>query len=223
VDVLSKAYDTATELAVSRMGKELRLIGGHGVVGVRLEVIRHEWADKTVEVQVVGTAVEGPGRAPADPWMCDLSGQEWWALHRAGYEPAGLVWGHCTWFILTTQQDEWTVRSYVNDELTHWSKALSIARHHAMAHLTAQAQAQRATGVAGVKIARKMDEVRLTGPGEDPAYEREHHNLVLSIIGTAIRLRADAPAGVAPTTTVLSLRDGRLAPVAVTAVDAQIE
>lgn len=223
VDVLSKAYDTATELAVSRMGKELRLIGGHGVVGVRLEVIRHEWADKTVEVQVVGTAVEGPGRAPADPWMCDLSGQEWWALHRAGYEPAGLVWGHCTWFILTTQQDEWTVRSYVNNELTHWSKALSIARHHAMAHLTAQAKAQRATGVAGVKIARKMDEVRLTGPGEDPAYEREHHNLVLSIIGTAIRLRADAPAGVTPTTTVLSLRDGRLAPVAVTAVDAQIE
>lgn len=223
VDVLSKAYDNATDLAVSRMGQELKFIGAHGVVGVRLTVVRHEWADKTVEVQVMGTAVQGPGAAPAEPWMCDLSGQEWWALHRAGYEPAALVWGHCTWFILTTQQDEWTVRSYMNQELTHWGKALGTARQHAMAHLTAQAKRHHATGVAGVRIARRMDEVRLSGPGADPAYEREHHNLVVSIIGTAIRLRPDASAGVSPTVQVLSLRDGRIAPVALGAADAKIE
>ena len=223
VRVLSEAYDNATELAVSRMGKELRLIGAHGVVGVRLTVVRHEWADKTVEVQVLGTAVEGPGRAPADPWMSDLSGQEWWALHRAGYEPAGLVWGHCTWFILTTQQDEWTERSFVNAELTHWATALGTARHIAMDHLKKQAKGHKATGVAGMKIERRMDEVRLSGPGEDPAYEREHHNLVVSIIGTAIRLRPDAPAGVKPTVQVLSLRDGLIAPVALGAADAKFE
>ena len=223
VDVLSKAYDAATDLAVSRMRQELRLIGAHGVVGVRLSVVRHEWADKTVEVQVIGTAVQGPGAAPADPWMSDLSGTEWWALHRAGYEPAALVWGHCTWFILTTQQDEWIKQSFANQELTHWSAALGQARHLAMAHLTAEAKRHHATGITGVQIARRMDEVRLTGPGEDPAYEREHHNLVVSIIGTAIRLRPDAPPGVTPTLQILSLRDGKISPVALGASDAKIE
>ena len=131
VKVLSDAYNTATDLAVSRLRQELRLIGAHGVVGVRLELIRHEWADKTVEVQVMGTAVAGAGEAmPSDPWLCDLSGQEWYALHRAGYEPATMVWGHCTWFILTTQQDEWIHQSWNNQELTHWSGALGRARHH---------------------------------------------------------------------------------------------
>jgi uncharacterized protein YbjQ (UPF0145 family) len=223
VSVLSDAYNTATDLAVSRMRQELRLIGAHGVVGVRLELVRHEWADKTVEVQILGTAVEGPGKPPADPWMCDLSGQEWWALHRAGYEPATLVWGHCTWFILTTQQDEWVVQSWSNQELTHWSDALSTARHRALAHLIGQARQHRATGIAGVKFERRLDEVRLTGPGEDPVYEREHHNLVVSIIGTGIRLRPDAPTGVRPTVHVLSLRDGRLSPVALGTADAKIE
>lgn len=223
VDVLSKAYDAATDLAVSRMRQETRLIGAHGVVGVRLSVVRHEWADKTVEVQVIGTAVQGPGTAPADPWMSDLSGQEWWALHRAGYEPAALVWGHCTWFILTTQQDEWIERSWANQELTHWSAALGQARSIAMSHLTREAGKHHATGITGVQIARRMDEVRLSGPGEDPAYEREHHNLVVSIIGTAIRLRPDAPPGVTPTLQILSLRDGKLSPVALGATDAKIE
>ena len=224
VDVLSKAYDTATDLAVSRMAQEARLVGAHGVVGVRLSVVRHEWADKTVEVQVIGTAVQGPGAAPASPWMSDLSGQEWWALHRAGYEPAALVWGHCTWFILTTQQDEWIERSYANQELTHWSAALGRARTLAMNHLTAEARKQGATGITGVQIARRIDEVRLSGPGEDPAYEREHHNLVVSIIGTAIRLREGAPPGVAPTLQILSLRDGTISPVAaIGASDAKIE
>ena len=223
VEVLSKAYDAATGLAVSRMAQEARLIGAHGVVGVRLSVVRHEWADRTVEVQVIGTAVQGPGAAPADPWMSDLSGTEWWALHRAGYEPAALVWGHCTWFILTTYQDEQIERSWANQELTHWSAALGRARTIAMAHLTAEAKRRHATGVTGVQIARRMDEVRLSGPGEDPAYEREHHNLVISIIGTAIRLRPDAPPGVAPTLQILSLRDGKLSAVALGASDAKIE
>ena len=223
VEVLSRAYDAATGLAVSRMAQEARLIGAHGVVGVRLSVVRHEWADKTVEVQVIGTAVQGPGAAPADPWMSDLSGQEWWALHRAGYEPAALVWGHCTWFILTTQQDEWIERSFSNQELTHWSAALGRARTIAMGHLTAEARKRRATGITGVRIARRMDEVRLSGPGEDPAYEREHHNLVISIIGTAIRLRPDAPPGVTPTVQILSLRDGKITAVGLGATDVKIE
>ena len=63
----------------------------------------------------------------------------------------------------------------------------------------------------------------LTGPGENPVYEYEHHNIEMSIIGTAIRLRKDAPRGVQPTLTLLSLRDGRMVPAAVHAADATFD
>ena len=223
VSVLSDAYNEATRLAVSRMRQELELIGAHGVVGVRLSLVRHEWADKTIEVQAIGTAVEAPKRTQKGIWMCDLSGTEWYSLYRAGYEPVGLVWGHCTWFLLTTQYDEWNTQSYQNVEITHWSDGLSNARHKAMAHVLRDAKAMGATGVCGVRIERRLDEVRLTGTDENPAYEREHHNLVLSIIGTAIRGRPDAPHAVTPTLNVLSLRDGRLTPVGVTEQDLKVE
>jgi uncharacterized protein YbjQ (UPF0145 family) len=223
VAVLSDAYDQATQLAVTRMWKELKLIGAHGVVGVRLQLVRHEWADKTIEVQVIGTAVEGPGLAPTDPWMCDLSGQEWYALRRGGYEPVGLVWGHAAWFVLTTQQDEWIHQSWSNQEMTHWSHALSHARHIAMRKVIQLSRERHATGVAGVKITRRLDEVRLYGQTEDPVYEREHHNLVVAIIGTAIRVRPGSSPMVPATKLVISLLDGRLTTVGLGATDAAIE
>jgi uncharacterized protein YbjQ (UPF0145 family) len=225
VQVLSSAYNEATRLAVGRMRLELKHIGAHGVVGVRLSLVRHEWAEGTVEVQVVGTAVVGPFAAPAEPWMCDLSGQEWWALYRAGYIPAGLVWGHCHWFVLTTQDDEMVHRYWRNIEMAHWSQALSSARHRAMANVQRQAKAFGATGVAGVRIERRLDEIRLTGPGENPVYEYEHHNLVMSVIGTAIKIRPRAPTSVVATVPVLSLRDGDLdlAPSTIAARDMKVE
>ena len=223
VSVLSDAYNEATRLAVSRMRQELELIGAHGVVGVRLQLVRHEWGDKSVEVQAIGTAVEAPKRTMNGIWMCDLNGTEWYSLYRAGYEPVGLVWGHCTWFILTTQADEWNERSFANVELTHWSAGLSNARHKAMAHVLRDAKAMGATGVCGVRVERRVDEVRLTGTDENPAYEREHHNLVLSIIGTAFRVRPGGPSTVKPTLNVLSLRDGRLTPVGVGVQDLKVE
>ncbi len=223
VNVLSDAYNIATKLAVARMRQELKLINGHGVVGVRLNLVRHEWADKTVEVQVIGTAVEGPGIPPKNPWLCDLSGQEWYMLHRAGYQPAGLVWGHCTWFVLTTYADEMTKQTWSNVEMTHWSTALSSARHVALKHVRGQAKEQDATGVAGVKIVHRLDEVHLTG-GEGDVYEREHHNLVLSVIGTAIKAIPHMPIPrVAATIDVLSLLDGRISPVGIGAMDAVVE
>jgi uncharacterized protein YbjQ (UPF0145 family) len=220
---LSSAYNEATRLAVSRMEQEVRALGAHGAVGVRYTVVRHEWADRTVEVQILGTAVSGPGPAPQEPWLSDLSGQEWWALQRAGYDAAGLVYGHCTWFVLTTSTDEMIKRSFQNTEFRHQSSGLAHARRIALRHVTQQARAAKANGVVGVTIGHRLDEVKLTGPGENPVYEYEHHNIVLSIIGTAVRLRRDAPRGIRPTLPILSLRDGRMAPVVVHSGDASLE
>ena len=228
VKVLSHAYDQAFALAISRLKQELRLIGAHGVVGVRLELVRREWSDRSVEVQAIGTAVEGPKGYNAAPWTSDLSGQEWYTLWQAGYEPADLVWGHCSWFVLTTAQDEMIEKGTIwgqsgNMEIEHWSRALSSARILAMQHVTKQAREVNACGVVGVRIARNMSEVHLSGAGSDPAYEREHHNLLVSIVGTAIKVRANAPERVQGATYALSLRDGRLKPLVVKqAADLQI-
>ena len=208
VTVLSQAYDTATALAVSRMRQELTLIGAHGAVGVRLSVVRHEWADKTVEVQLIGTAIQGPDATSAQPWICDLSAEEWYGLRRAGYAPTSLVWGHCTWFILTTMADECVHMSLSNQEMTHWSSAFSRARDRAMQSVLAQARHWGASGIVGVKIAKRLDEVRLTGTSYDGATEREHHNLVVSIIGTGIRTTGKASHSAPATVPIISLSDG---------------
>ncbi len=207
---LSAAYNEATRLAVGRLRQEAVALGAHGVVGVRYALVRHEWADRTVEVTLVGTAVRQEGAAPALPWLSDLSGQEWWALWRAGYEPVALAYGHCTWFVLTTQMDEWNEQSSINQELGHFSDALGQCRTRASMHLKQIARESGASGVVGVHMSRRIDEVRLTGSDDNPAYEREHHNVVLSMIGTAIRPRAGAAPRVPETRLVLSLRAGRL-------------
>ena len=223
VPVLSVAYTEATSLAAGRMQQEATLLGAHGVIGVRFEIVRREWSEKSIEVQLVGTAVSGPGDAPRTPWLSDLSGQEWWALHRAGYDPAGLVYGHCAWFVLTTQSDEWGEKSGYNQELSHMSTALSNARSRANDAVREMARGLGAAGVVGVHLTRKLEEIRLSGPGEDPAYEREHHNLTLSIVGTAVRLRPDAPRMVPATGSVLSLLDGRISPVRVSTTAARFD
>jgi uncharacterized protein YbjQ (UPF0145 family) len=228
VDVLTSAYNEATRLAVARMEKEVQLVGAHGAIGVRYDIVRHEWAsDKTIEVRIVGTAVVGSGSAPKKPWLSDLSGREWWALERAGYEPVGLVYGHCTWFVLTTPYDEQILRkSFANEEFRHMSDGLASARRVALQHLTDQAHALGAQGVTGVSIERRLDEVHLmrgAGQPESTVYEYEHHNLILSILGTGIRRRADAPRYVVATRPTLSLRGGRLTPASGHAADATFE
>lgn len=212
VTALSDAYNEATRLAVTRMQQEAVAVGAHGVVGVRLDIVRREWSAKSIEVQLLGTAVAGPEPSTGTPWLSDLSGQEWFALHRAGYDPAGLVFGHCAWFILTTQLDEWTEMSFSNQELVHFSDALRQCRNRANGLVQAMARQQHAVGVVGVHLSRRLEEIRLSGFGGNPAFEREHHNLTLSLIGTAIRLRPDAPKTIRATGNVLSLRDGRITP-----------
>jgi uncharacterized protein YbjQ (UPF0145 family) len=217
---LTSAYDQATALAVNRLKQERDLIGAHGVVGVRLSMVRHEWSDKIVEVQVMGTAVEAPPALQGQPpWLCDLSGQEWWALHTSGWDAIDLVWGYCTWFLYTTAYDEQILQSWNNIELTHWSEGLSRARNLALTNMYQKAWDNRADGITGVTIDRKLSEVRLTGPYEDPAFEREHHNLAISIIGTSVRDRREPQSKRGRTVTVLSLRDGKIKPTVVSETD----
>ena len=102
--VLTQAMYHARELAMSRMEEEADALNADGIVGVRLEVGRHEWGESLAEFLAVGTAVRSRDgvsrRAPSGkPFTSDLSGQDFWTLLRAGYLPVGLVMGNCVYHV----------------------------------------------------------------------------------------------------------------------------
>ena len=98
MDVLTQAMYHARELAMTRMEEEADQLGADGIVGVRLDVGRYEWGADLAEFIAIGTAVKHRGgelhRAPnGRPFTSDLSGQDFWTLHQAGYRPVGSAWG----------------------------------------------------------------------------------------------------------------------------------
>src|SRR5579883_1009581 len=58
MDVLTQAMYHARELAMTRMEEEADQLGADGVVGVRLDVSRHEWGNDLAEFIAIGTAVK---------------------------------------------------------------------------------------------------------------------------------------------------------------------
>src|SRR2546427_2455771 len=70
LDVLTAALYHAREYAMARMEEEAFILGADGVVGVRLEVGRHDWAAPMAELQAFGTAIRPPpeeGRRCREP------------------------------------------------------------------------------------------------------------------------------------------------------------
>jgi uncharacterized protein YbjQ (UPF0145 family) len=61
---LSQAMYSARELAMTRMEEEAAQLGADGVIGVRLEVGRHDWGPGLVEFFAIGTAVVPMPGAP---------------------------------------------------------------------------------------------------------------------------------------------------------------
>ena len=55
---LTQAMYHARDLAMTRMEEEADMLGADGIVGVRLEVGRHEWGSHLAEFLAIGTAVK---------------------------------------------------------------------------------------------------------------------------------------------------------------------
>jgi len=207
---VSNAHLHAARLALGRLEQEAALLKAHGVVGVRLATRDYEWGRNMLEYTAIGTAIRLPD-APLfpHPFLSDLSGQEFWTLLQAGYFPAGLVMGYCSYCVSSGWEINQILRSWSNQEITAYTQAAYTARGLAMDRLAAMARSLNAVGVVGVHLEFNKQENE---------YEREHdfttyRNLFIhfSVVGTAIVSRRPDHVipSPKPTLTFTDLRLGR--------------
>jgi uncharacterized protein YbjQ (UPF0145 family) len=158
LDVLSKAMYHARELALSRMRAEASAMGADGIVGVKLTIKRLEWDAHLLEFIAIGTGVvHGDGHTgfrahDGGPFTSDLSGQDFWALSRTGYQPVSFVLGVCVYHVAHQSfRQAWKTMGR-NAEMPNFTQATYDAREIAMTRMQAEAERDGATGVVGVRV-----------------------------------------------------------------------
>lgn len=187
---LSHAQLTARELAIARLWQEAKLLGAHGVIGVRLTLSNYNWNARTVEFTAIGTAIRIRDQSPeAEPFTSDLSGQEFWQLHQAGYSPRGLVFGICSYYVHSDWNTQSLTRgglfsrgSSINQEVTQYTQGFNVARHLAMNRLTDDIRKHRAAGAVGMHIEMGVEDI------EYELNNRTYHDLLAHFVavGTSI-------------------------------------
>jgi uncharacterized protein YbjQ (UPF0145 family) len=158
--VLTQAMYHARELAMTRMEEEAAALGADGIVGVRLEVTRHEWGESLAEFVAIGTAIRSRDGKPYRnahnmPFTSDLSGQDFWTLLRAGYRPVGMVMGNCVYHVSRQGLGQWFNRMGRNVEMTNYTQALYDARELSMERMQTEAVSLKAEGIVGAQIVER--------------------------------------------------------------------
>jgi uncharacterized protein YbjQ (UPF0145 family) len=205
---LTRTHMEARKLALSRMTQEAEMLGATGIIGVRLKAKMNDWSSRLTEFTAIGTAVRIPGHPPGKPFCSDLSVQEFWQLHRAGYVPAGLALGMCSYYMYTDYATErmlysfWGMNATSNMEVPLYTQGFQNARETAMQRLTQDIYDHKADGVVGMHVSFDLEDV------EYESNDRTYHDLIahFTAIGTSINYRPDLkPAPVPPPMMVLSL------------------
>jgi uncharacterized protein YbjQ (UPF0145 family) len=154
--VLTQAMYDARVLAMESMKKEAKVLHADGIVGVRLEVTRHE-GEAIAEFVAMGTAIRAEDSqsfrdAGGKFFSSDLCAQDFWTLRRAGYWPVDAVMGNCVYHVAHQGLGQWLSQIGQNVELTNYTEALYGARELAMQRMQKKALALKAEGVVGVHI-----------------------------------------------------------------------
>jgi uncharacterized protein YbjQ (UPF0145 family) len=184
--VWTHAQTQARRLALSRLQQEAKLLGAHGVLGVRLELQTQDWGRNLIEFTASGTAMAIDGEeVPVQPFLCALSGQEFWMLRRGGYWPVGVALGICGYYQVATVSTQYAQQSWRSMELPDYTQAVYMARHAAMSRLQSDAAHVSAEGVVGVTVGTdvRTNEVEIN--------DQSRRDLIVffTAIGTAINPR----------------------------------
>jgi uncharacterized protein YbjQ (UPF0145 family) len=156
--VLTRAMYDARELAMTRMEEEADLLGGDGVVGVRLVFKQYAMEEGILEFQAIGTAIrhrerKGSFRTKDNrPFTSDLSGQDLWKLVRAGYRPVSLAMGACVYHIAHLSFMQTLKQAGRNQEMKVYTEATYAARELALERMQAEAVQRGGSGVVGARV-----------------------------------------------------------------------
>jgi len=200
LDVITLAFKNARQLALSRLFQEAQLLGAHGVVGVRVESRGVGWAEDLIEFSCLGTAIRltgTPAPEKAAPFLCALSGQDFWKLRVAGFEPVGLVAGNCSFLSVPSYNTQamlsggfLNLSAWQNAEIPEFTQAMFQARELAQTRLTQETRALGGVGTVGMTIENDAfeEEVEL---GNDQHRTAMRFNFLA--LGTAVRPLLHAP------------------------------
>ncbi len=164
LETQTEAWNEARRLALGRLSEEARLCGADAVVGVRLTRGRYDWSQDVIEFVATGTAVASERYELHDtPVLSNLSGQEFAALFRHGFWPAGLVAGTTVLYVIAGPQQQqarfaFGGSRFQNQEFPDFTRGLYDARREAMLRATRQAHERGAHGLLGVSIETSHEE-----------------------------------------------------------------
>jgi len=160
---LTSAQREARRLAINRLKQEATLLGAHGVVGVSLQLAGYDWSQKMIEFTAVGTAIRIPDMAPRpEPFLCTLSGQEFWTLWQAGYQPTAITMGVSVSLCCTSSETRKLMNSIfqgasANQEIKDFTQVLYNARHAAMRRMHEEGAKSGGNGIVGVELKPKVE------------------------------------------------------------------
>jgi len=189
---LSEARLQVRQMAISRMEQEATILGASGIVGVRVVKKVHDWFGRTVEFTILGTAVHVPGYDGDRPFTSLLSGQEFWQLWEAGWQPKGIALGVCSY----TDCTDWSAinqRSY-NQEVITYTDCFYQAREIAMQYFIKNMRQLRASGAVGMDVEYEFEEGESEYEVSEGVEVKYLHLLTHFIVmGTAIGRRQMPP------------------------------
>jgi uncharacterized protein YbjQ (UPF0145 family) len=193
----SAGMGEARQRAISRLMAEATALNAAGVAGVRITLSRLPDTYDTIEFKVIGTALSIPGEpTPAQPFTCNLSGQDLAKLLRAGYAPVHLAFGACSIEVDPGCATEWQMMSAGNTEIHQHSDAVVQLQDLAMTRLVDEARHAGADGLVGVEIARSTHEL-----------SNEVLLMDLVITATAVRRFEMVDVAASPPLLMMTLRD----------------
>lgn len=190
--VLTEAFYQARHLALGRLQQEAVLLHATGVVGVRLEHKPYGWGASMLEFSAIGTAIretDAPPPAGGQPFLSDLSGEEFWMLRQAGFRPVGIAVGNCTYYCVPG----WSTRnatsggfwggSWQNQELRDYTQSVYQARALAMSRMEHEARNVQAVGIVGADVDVEVEPREVEVSQNNTRLDMIYH---FTAIGTAI-------------------------------------
>jgi uncharacterized protein YbjQ (UPF0145 family) len=173
-------YEART-LAMNRMSQECGGLGADGVVAVQLTIA--PFPAGGLEFKAIGTAVRADGPVhPRQPFLSDLTGQDFAKLITAGWVPCGMVLG----IAVSIRHDDYgtqsQARSWSNTEIHGFTEVVTTARHWSRERLRKECAAVGGAGVVVRTTTLQVSERACRAFGND----QHDHVAEAVVIGTAI-------------------------------------